>query len=129
MSSFGLVWTGSGAVNNGSPYPTIHGILGNPQFFGCFHLSNFFRKLDCLYFVFVVLLPVLCHFCSLFILLILYPILENEVSTFYTTSIFLIRTSRQSVPRCGAAPPDVVSGRPPYRFLQPNHKKGYGRYI
>ena len=45
-------------------------------------LSDFFRQLHCLYFVFMVVSSVFCHFCSLLILLIISQILEYGVSTF-----------------------------------------------
>ncbi len=44
---------------------------------------DLFCKPNCRYFVFMVILSVFCHFCSLFILLIIYPIFENGVSTFF----------------------------------------------
>ena len=42
-----------------------------------------FASFHGLYFVFVVVLSVCCHFCSLLILLIISQILENRVSTFF----------------------------------------------
>ena len=47
-------------------------LLWDTQLFGSLRLTDFFCELDCLYFVFVVILPVFCHFCSLLILLIIY---------------------------------------------------------
>ncbi|WP_207211659.1 hypothetical protein, partial [Anaerostipes caccae] len=52
---------------------------------------------DGLYFVFVVILPVFCHFCSLLILLIIYPILENGVSTFFIPHHFFNLITLSSV--------------------------------
>ena len=65
------------------PYPAIHSILWYPQFFSGFCLSNFLCEFHCLYFVFMVVLPVFCHVCSLLILLIISQILENGLSTFF----------------------------------------------
>ena len=57
-------------------------VFWSPQFFGGFRLSDFLCGFHCLYFIFMVVLPVFCHFSSLLILLIISQILENGLSTF-----------------------------------------------